>query len=110
MTTRFFTLFSSKQKILFLIDVEPLLQVFFHNLVGKGVNLADLNKLPFTNGMWIEHTWESASRPKQMPPASAYRNLSYLYGTRAFRYRTESPYSGTIQVPALEFVLILEAD
>jgi hypothetical protein len=31
-------------EIMFLIDVEPLSQVFFlHNLVGKGVNLADLN-------------------------------------------------------------------
>ncbi len=38
-------------EVMFLIDVEPLLQVFFHNLVGKGVNLADRNILPFTNAM-----------------------------------------------------------
>ncbi len=74
----FYLVFFTRE-ILFLNDVEPLLHFFFlQNLVGKGVNLEDLNKLPFTNGMWIEHSWKSASRP--MPPASAYRNLSYQSG------------------------------
>jgi len=78
---------------MFLIDVEPLLQVFFHNLVGKGVNLADLNILPFLYAMWIEHSWESASWP--MPPASVFRHPSSQSGGGAFRFLTGPPYSDT---------------
>ncbi len=43
--------------------------------------------------VYCMHSWASASRP--MPPASAFRHPIFQYGTGAFRYWTESSYSGT---------------
>jgi hypothetical protein len=40
-----------------------------------------------------DHSWASASR--SMPPASAFRHPISQPDTRAFRYQTGSPYSGT---------------
>ncbi len=50
------------------------------------------------------HSWASASR--SMPPASAFWLPVSQSGTRAFRYRTGSPYSGDGLVPASGFLFI----
>jgi hypothetical protein len=60
----------------------------------------------FLNVIYLDHvhSWASASRLE--PPASAFRHLTFLSGTVAFRNQTMSPYSGTGFVPASAFCFI----
>jgi hypothetical protein len=53
-------------------------------------------------------SWASASR--SMPPALAFRHPVSQSNTGAFRFQTESPYSGTGLVPASAFLFISVPD